>query len=79
MNRSWAIKGLQMRTARELTAVKVSCVGLDVHYASDSLSDHNVSSAIPFSHLKYSSSSYIRHIQIVYKAEIAISTFHLLA
>lgn len=55
--------------------MKISCVGLDVHNASDSLSDHNVSSSIPFSHLVYSTSSYIRHIQVVYKAEIY--TFYL--
>lgn len=51
----------------ELTAVQVSCVGLDVHDAGDSLSDHDVSSSIPLPHLEYSSGPYISYIQIVCK------------
>ena len=59
----------------ELTAVQVSCVGLDVHDARDSLSDHDVSASVPLPHLKNCSGPCIRHIQVVCKRKIATSTF----
>lgn len=54
----------------ELTAVKVGCVGLNIHDASDPLSDHNVSSSVPLPHLEHCSGACIRHIKVVYTTKI---------
>lgn len=51
--------------------MEVSCIGLDIHDAGDSLSDHNVPTTVPLPHLEYSTGPCIRHIQVVYKIDIA--------